>query len=69
MAPSRLVFYLALAVNHCSPEPERDAICLVGVSAIAAGMSTTSAGGAGVYATCEMGKKRQRRERLPGFKN
>lgn len=61
---TRLVFYLALAVNHCSPEPERDAICLVGVSTIAAGMSTTSAGGAGVYATCEMGKKRQKRERL-----
>eukprot|EP00438_Fugacium_kawagutii_P004374 Skav214818 [mRNA] locus=scaffold1934:170511:189491:- [translate_table: standard] len=59
----KLVFYLALAVNHCSPEPERDAICLVGVSAIAAGMSTTSAGGAGTFATCEMGKKRQRRER------
>eukprot|EP00435_Cladocopium_sp_Y103_P023300 s2267_g5.t1 len=61
---TRLVFYLALAVNHCSPEQERDAICLVGVSAVAAGMSTASAGGAGTYATCDMGKKRQRRERL-----
>ena len=63
----RLVFYLALAVNHCSPEQERDAICLVGVSAVAAGMSTTSAGGAGTYATCVMGKKNQRRQRLLGL--
>ena len=64
----RLVFYLALAVNHCSPEKERDAICLVGVSAVAAGMSTTSAGGAGTYATCVMGKTNQRRQRLLGLK-
>ncbi|CAK9085376.1 unnamed protein product [Durusdinium trenchii] len=47
---TRLVFYLALAVNHCSPEPERDAICLVGVAAIAAGGTTTSAGAAGTHA-------------------
>ena len=56
---TRLVFYLALAVTHCSPEPERDAICLEGVTAIAAGGLTTSAGGAGAYASCTL--KRQRK--------
>ena len=59
-----LVFYLALAVNHCSPEPERDAICLVGVAAIAAGGTTTSAGAAGTHATCNLGRKRQFIQRL-----
>ncbi|CAK9085303.1 unnamed protein product [Durusdinium trenchii] len=61
---TRLVFYLALAVNHCSPEPERDAICLVGVAAIAAGGTTTSAGAAGTHATCNLGRKRQFIQRL-----
>ena len=54
---TKLTFYLALAVNHCSPYKERDAVCLAGVSAIAAGLSTTSAGGAATWATCEVGNK------------
>ena len=53
----KLVFFLALAVNHCSPEKERDAICLAGVTAIAAGLTTTSAGGAATWASCEVGRK------------
>ena len=54
---TRLVFWLALAVNHCSPEKERDAVCLAGVSAIAAGLATVPAGGAGSWATCKAGRK------------
>ncbi|CAE7908810.1 unnamed protein product, partial [Symbiodinium necroappetens] len=54
---TKLSFYLALAVNHCSPYKERDAVCLAGVTAIAAGLSTASAGGAGAWATCEVGNK------------
>ncbi|CAJ1431727.1 unnamed protein product, partial [Effrenium voratum] len=61
---TKLVFYLALAVNHCSPEPERDALCLVGVSAIAAGLSSTAAGGAGIYGTCQLGPKKQLIDKL-----
>ena len=61
---SRTVFFLALAVNHCSPDKERDAVCLAGVGAITAGLSTTSAGGAGTWATCEAGPKKQLIARL-----
>eukprot|EP00933_Yihiella_yeosuensis_P054791 TRINITY_DN5334_c0_g1_i4.p1 TRINITY_DN5334_c0_g1~~TRINITY_DN5334_c0_g1_i4.p1 ORF type:complete len:765 (+),score=118.06 TRINITY_DN5334_c0_g1_i4:94-2388(+) len=52
-----IVFYIASAVNHCSPMAQNDALCLLGVTSILGSISATATGGAALYLSCEVGKK------------
>ncbi|CAE8629334.1 unnamed protein product [Polarella glacialis] len=53
----RFVGYVALAVHHCTPEIQVGALCVAGVSILAAGCSSAITSGAGIYLTCVVGDK------------